>query len=67
MIVVVIRGGVCIVEITEQLVVVVADGDCFVGEEGVFAIVAHGSSESLHDGLCLEEQVPHYGVAVPPS
>ena len=47
------------------LVVVFLRWDHLVGEESVGAIVEHGFCELLHDGLGLEMQVPHHGIAMP--
>jgi hypothetical protein len=44
----------------------VVDGDHFVRQKLVCAVVEHCRGEVLHDWLGLHVQVPNHGIAIPP-
>ena len=43
------------------------DGDRFGRKKSVLAIVEHGDSKLLHDGVGLEVEAPEHSIAVPPA
>jgi hypothetical protein len=45
--------------------VIVNDRDSFVGLEGIGTVVEHFCRVAFDDGLSLDVEVPHHGVAVP--
>jgi hypothetical protein len=47
------------------VVVIVDDGDSFVGLECIGAVIIHHLCKVPHDGLGLDLEVAHHGIAMP--